>query len=568
MKNLFTIVSFIFLFLGVGIESFGNDPNKPDLRFDGCTICKGNTQNYSILNVYFSDSLGNPNNICESTGPRYISLLYTSNANTDIHNFRVIADIVKKDRNNPDGDPIGEPVYINEYVGSISPCRDGACIITIPIPDIAVECNNEFYELSRPLVAWTTSRPNNNNNLEDAYTCQSYPAAQCLNSTNSIPIEVGVLAYDFAPIFECFEQNFDQTNVSFIITSLFGGNPTQEYTANWTFDLPEGQVNVEAFSPTLPNRAVGSTINATLVISQGTLVGQPISINNITVPTALTNEAVFDSETMIQSDIDGETGEDLATGVIEVTFNEGDYFYYWSSLDDPEFYSEESRIDSLISGTYRLTTFDNITGTCRIDFFNLGSRILPVDLAYHNAHHNTKTRTSLISWATGKEWESSHFEIERALNGVEFEKIGEVMAMGFKDSITEYEFMDEDLPLSGGNVLYRLKQVDMNGNYVYSPVMSVRTSGIEFTSGVWRAYPNPTNGNQLRISLLDRAQYEEEKITFRLVHPSAQSQLMAVASEEEMNVALAQMVGRIPKGVFVVEIQWGQKVEHIKVLKQ
>jgi hypothetical protein len=35
-----------------------------------------------------------------------------------------------------------------------------------------------------------------------------------------------------------------------------------------------------------------------------------------------------------------------------------------------------------------------------------------------------------------------------------------------------------------------------------------------------------------------------------------------------MNVALAQMVGRIPKGVFVVEIQWGQKVEHIKVLKQ
>jgi hypothetical protein len=98
--------------------------------------------------------------------------------------------------------------------------------------------------------------------------------------------------------------------------------------------------------------------------------------------------------------------------------------------------------------------------------------------------------------------------------------------------------------------------------------MSVRTSGIEFTTGVWRAYPNPTNGNQLRINLLDRSQYEEETITFRLVHPSSQSQVMAVASEEEMNAAIAQMVGRIPKGVFVVEIQWGQKVEHIKVLKQ
>jgi hypothetical protein len=567
MKNLFNIISFIFLFLGVGAASFGQDPNKPDLRFEGCTICKGNTQNYSILNVYFSDADGNPSNICESTGPRFISLLYTSNANNDIHNFRVIADIVKKNRNNPDGPPLSS-VYINEYVGSISPCRNGSCIITIPIPDIDVECTNEFYELSQPLVAWTTSRPNNNNNLEDAYTCQSYPAAQCLNSTNSIPIEVGVLAYDFAPIFECFEQNFDQTNVSLIVTSLFGGNPTQEYTANWTFDLPEGPLSIEAFSPTLPNRLVGSTIDATLVISQGSLVGNPISINNIIVPNALTNEAVIDSESMIESQIDDETGEDLATGAIEVTFNDGDYFYYWSSIDDPEFYSEESRIESLTSGTYRLTTFDNTTGTCRVDFFILGARILPVEFTYHNAHHNAKTRTSMISWGTGKEWESSHFEIERALHGLEFEKIGEVMAMGFKDSLTEYEFKDDDLPLSGGNVLYRLKQVDLSGNYAYSPVMSVRTSGIEFTSGVWRAYPNPTNGNQLRISLLDRSQYEEEKITFRLVHPSAQSQMMAVASEAEMNEALAQMIGRIPKGVFVVEIQWGQKVEHIKVLKQ
>jgi hypothetical protein len=248
---------------------------------------------------------------------------------------------------------------------------------------------------------------------------------------------------------------------------------------------------------------------------------------------------------------------------------EGDFFYYWTSLDDSTFYSEDPLIDSLVGGaTYRLTTFDNSTGTCRVDLFTLGARILPVEYIYHNTQYNTKTRASVISWATGKEWESGYFEIERSLKGVEFEKIGTVMAMGFKDSPTEYEFTDNDLPLSGGNVLYRLKQVDMSGNSIHSPVMSVRTSGIEFTTGVWRAYPNPTNGNQLRINLLDRSEYDEEQITFRLVHPSAQSQVMAVASEEEMNAAIAQMVGRIPKGVFVVEIQWGQKIEHIKVLKQ
>ena len=154
MKRIFKIILFFFLFSGVVTGSFAEDPNKPDLRDGSCTICKGNAQNYSILNVYFSDASGNPNNICEGSGPYFISLLYTSNSKNSINNFRIIADIVKKDRNNPEGDPL-DSFYINEYVGSINPCNSGSCIITIPIPDIGVECQNEFYELSKPLVSWT-----------------------------------------------------------------------------------------------------------------------------------------------------------------------------------------------------------------------------------------------------------------------------------------------------------------------------------------------------------------------------------------------------------------------------
>jgi hypothetical protein len=42
MKNLIALISFIFLFLGVGIESFGQDADKPDLRDGSCVICRGN----------------------------------------------------------------------------------------------------------------------------------------------------------------------------------------------------------------------------------------------------------------------------------------------------------------------------------------------------------------------------------------------------------------------------------------------------------------------------------------------------------------------------------------------
>ncbi|EKB47803.1 hypothetical protein [Cecembia lonarensis] len=576
MRPIFKFIVFTLLTLGMGLEGFGQnqvDPNnpKPDLREEDCTICKGNAQNYSILNVYFSDADGNPNtDICSGTGPRYISLLYTSNANSNINNFRVIADIVKKNRNDPDGEPISS-VYINEFVGTISPCNSASCIVTIPIPEIQVECQNEFYELSRPLVAWTPGGGgggNNNNNLRDGYTCNSYPAAQCLNATNSIPIEVGLLAYSFAPIFECFEQDFDRTNVSFIITSLFGGNPTQTYNASWEFEIGSETIDVDEFSPRLRDQNVGTSINAKLVITQGDLVGEEVIVDNIIVPLALTEASVISGSERNDSERDAETGEDLATGSIEVTFANGDFFYFWSSVDNPEFYSESARIEDLAAGTYKLTTFDNVTGTCRVDFFDLGARILPVELADFQVNLLNESRSAKLVWSTTKEWESSHFEVERATQGLNFEKIAEVNAAGWSNVLMDYAFEDDKLPLGGANVLYRLKQVDMNGNAHYSNVLSIRTPGVEFTTGVWRAFPNPSTNNELRISLLDRDQYDEEAITFRLVHPSAQTMAVSVRSESEMNDKLSQMVSRIPKGVFVVEIQWGQKVEHIKVLKQ
>ncbi|MCL6258655.1 hypothetical protein M3O96_06130 [Aquiflexum sp. TKW24L] len=556
---------FFALFLMLSYSSFAQDANKPDLRDGSCTICKGNAQNYSILNVYFSDALGNPNNICEGDGPYFISLLYTSNSKSDIHNFRIIADILKKDRNNPNGDPL-DSFYINEYVGSINPCNTGSCIITIPIPDIGIKCQNEFYELSQPLVSWTTSAAKD---LEDEYSCQSYPAAQCLNNKNSIPIEVGILSYTFNPIYECFEGDLEQTNVSFIITSLFGGSPTQDYNATWNFTFSDSSsLSSTNFNPTVWNRAVGSSFIATLTISQGVLVGAPVSIT-VLVPDALSTEDVILSQRVVESSMDATTNEDLASGLIEIEFVEGDYFYFWTSLEDPAFYSEEATIDSLVGGaTYKLTTIDNDTGTCRVDLFLLNAKILPVEISGLNAQFINQSRTAKITWATFKEWENSHFEIERSVDGVNnFTLVGEVHGMGWKDTVTEYSFVDKDLPLTGGNILYRLKQVDFNGKHTYSKVISVKVANIQYTKGVWRAYPNPTNGEQLKINLLEKSQYQQELITFRIIHPSFVINPITVESEYAMNEYLAKLLPSIPSGVFVVEVAWGQKVEHIKVMK-
>ncbi|MCH7405457.1 glycine-rich domain-containing protein [Belliella aquatica] len=201
----------------------------------------------------------------------------------------------------------------------------------------------------------------------------------------------------------------------------------------------------------------------------------------------------------------------------------------------------------------------------RYDFF----RILPIELLELSARFEKSTNSAVIKWITAKETGNSHFEIERSENGIsQFEKVGEIDGMGWTDLLTKYEFIDNKLPLSGGNIFYRIKQVDFDGKSTYSKVLSVRAEGIMASSGVWRAYPNPTIGDQLRISLLDRTQYDEEQITFRIVHPNLITQGITVNSENEMNDQLALMIPKAPKGILVVEIQWGQKVEHIKILKK
>ncbi|MFN3802838.1 hypothetical protein [Belliella pelovolcani] len=557
---IFALLTFSFI-LGTN-TTIAQTADQPDLRIGDCTNCKGNKANYSILNVYFSDVAGNPSNICDTKPPFYITILYTSNANNDINNFRIIADILKKDRTT--NETIGSPFYINEFVGTIPPCKGGICTITIPIPDLGFDCLNEFYELSNPLVLWTTA---SKKDLEDKYVCTDYPSAQCVEA-ESIPIEVGILSYSFEPRFECFRDDFSKTQPSLLLTSLFGGNPIREYILSWEFTMPDGTTIYSSdANPTLPEMPSGEKVTAKLTISQTVPGGSPLVGDTVTVE--ITIPSAFSLDDMVTSSEITETEEGKATGSIVLELAEGDYFYYWTSLDDPEFYSEAASIEDLPEGTYALTTIDLTTGLCRLDIFDVGARILPVELLNPNARFESSNKTSFLSWATAKENANSHFEIERSDKGIDdFRKIGEVDGMGWKDTVTEYQFIDEKLPLSGGNLFYRIKQVDFDGKYTYSKVLSVRAEGVQATTGAWRAFPNPTLGDQLRISLLDRTQYDEEPITFRIVHPTLVTQAITVNSENEMNDQLATIIPRAPKGVLVVEIQWGQKVEHIKVLKK
>ncbi len=96
----------------------------------------------------------------------------------------------------------------------------------------------------------------------------------------------------------------------------------------------------------------------------------------------------------------------------------------------------------------------------------------------------------LVEWSTATEVNNELFEVERMVNGEEFTKIGEVLGAGNSVSILKYGFLDANAPQSG-NVYYRIKQIDFDGQYSYSNVVAVEMES-ELDVIV---YPNPTRGN-------------------------------------------------------------------------
>ncbi len=77
-----------------------------------------------------------------------------------------------------------------------------------------------------------------------------------------------------------------------------------------------------------------------------------------------------------------------------------------------------------------------------------------------------------LEWYTISEINSSHFEIEKSLDGNEFVKIGQVHAAGNSNVRRDYLFTDNN-PSRNINY-YRLKQLDRDGRHVYSEVRIIR----------------------------------------------------------------------------------------------
>ncbi len=106
-----------------------------------------------------------------------------------------------------------------------------------------------------------------------------------------------------------------------------------------------------------------------------------------------------------------------------------------------------------------------------IDEFSYSSTCaLPVSLI--NFTGTNEGEHIKLNWATSSESNSQQFDVLKSINGTQFEKIGSVNAMGFSNTITNYDLID-DHPFAGENY-YQLKQIDQSGVYKLSNIIMIR----------------------------------------------------------------------------------------------
>jgi len=181
-------------------------------------------------------------------------------------------------------------------------------------------------------------------------------------------------------------------------------------------------------------------------------------------------------------------------------------------------------------------------------FTAMNSVTLPVKLVDFSL--NRENNRTVLSWQTTFERNSSYFEVQRRAKAETWEVLGRVTAMGESEAVNAYSFTDQVDRL--GIQYYRLKMVDQDGTFAYSPVLSLSLS----STSLVRAYPNP---------VIDELNLETGEAISRL----RLTDLAGRKLIDEANPNQAINLGRYPAGIYLLNVETASgQSQVIKVLKK
>jgi hypothetical protein len=193
--------------------------------------------------------------------------------------------------------------------------------------------------------------------------------------------------------------------------------------------------------------------------------------------------------------------------------------------------------------------------------FNQESQFtLPLVLKNFNASlHNKKVN---LNWVTGHEKDLSHFVVERSTNGFDYSEVAVVFAMGNSTAVQNYNYTDAVNTASKGVIYYRLRMMDSQKRFQFSPVRLVRI-GDATTEVQVQAYPNPVV-NELRVTV--PASWQNKQVSYELYNMSGN--MVKRISTNNANQTETLNVKELGTGTYVVKAYTQSETASQRIVKR
>ncbi len=210
-----------------------------------------------------------------------------------------------------------------------------------------------------------------------------------------------------------------------------------------------------------------------------------------------------------------------------------------------------------------VTILGNSSRSLEFTKTSIGSKsqetILPIELLSFSAHCNGNTID--IDWSTASERNNDYFILEKSLDAINFNEIARIAGAGKSIEQIDYSYTDYDY--YGGDVYYRLVQVDYDGTKTYSEIISAKCSNWETDPNI-SVFPNPFS-SELTI-VLENFRNEPATIEIFDVMGRTIKQMQVDSPHNEYETSFN--LDNIPAGIYNVRVRTSSSTLNRQIVKE
>jgi hypothetical protein len=141
-------------------------------------------------------------------------------------------------------------------------------------------------------------------------------------------------------------------------------------------------------------------------------------------------------------------------------------------------------------------TLGNAGQMCNIDA-GYSTLVLPVEMLYLRGEGSGCD--VVLEWATASETDNDYYVVEHSVDGRAFSALQVLKGAGTSTDVLTYNFTHTNVRQNLNH--YRIKQVDFDGTYAYTSVISVKTDCYDDRRSITSIQPNPTLNGLLKVKL-------------------------------------------------------------------